>query len=224
MGQGAGLVRPAVREMVRGREAQRLLQLPRPPRGGRQRRPRRLPLARRGGRGARHHLRRAALRRAALRQRAQGPGHRQGGRGRDLPADDPGGGRRDARLHAHRRRPQRRVRRLQRHVRARADGVLRGQGARHGRRRATQGQDRADQAGGRRGDGRAARDDRRRPPRRGGRRDAGGPRPLVPRADRGRRRGVPREAARLRAPAASSSTRRGRRRSPRGSCTPRAAT
>ena len=35
-----------------------------------------------------------------------------------------------------------------------ADGVLRGQGADHRRRRAAQGQDRADQAGGRRGDGR----------------------------------------------------------------------
>ena len=50
-----------------------------------------------------------------------------------------------------------------------ADGVLGGQGARHGRRRAAQGQDGADQVGGRRGDGRPARDDRRRPPHRGGR-------------------------------------------------------
>ena len=40
---------------------------------GRARRARRLPLARRGGRGARHHLRRAARRGQALRQRAQGP-------------------------------------------------------------------------------------------------------------------------------------------------------
>ena len=45
-----------------------------------------------------------------------------------------------------------------------ADGVLRGEGADHRRRRAAQGQDGADQAGGRRGDGRPrlARDDRRR--------------------------------------------------------------
>ena len=87
-------------------------QLPGPPRRGGQRRPRRLPLARRGGRGARHHLRRAPRRRPALRQRAQGPRHRQGRRRRHLPADDPRGRRRDARLRAHRRPPQRRLRRL----------------------------------------------------------------------------------------------------------------
>ena len=46
VGPGAGLVEPAVRQVVRRRQAQRLLQLPRPPRRGRQRRPRRLPLAR----------------------------------------------------------------------------------------------------------------------------------------------------------------------------------
>ena len=46
VGPGAGLVEPAVREVVRRRQAQRLLQLRRPPRRGRQRRPRRLPLAR----------------------------------------------------------------------------------------------------------------------------------------------------------------------------------
>ena len=63
VGPGARLVQPAVREVVRRRQAQRLLQLRRPPRRGRQRRPRRLPLARRGGRGARRHLRRPAPRR-----------------------------------------------------------------------------------------------------------------------------------------------------------------
>ena len=46
VGPGARLVEPAVRQVVRRRQAQRLLQLPRPPRRGRQRRPRRLPLAR----------------------------------------------------------------------------------------------------------------------------------------------------------------------------------
>ena len=54
----------------------------------------------------------AARRRAALRQRAQGPRHRGRRRRRDLPADDPRGRRRDARLRAHRRGPQRRLRRL----------------------------------------------------------------------------------------------------------------
>ena len=46
VGPGARLVEPAVRQVVRRRQAQRLLQLRRPPRRGRQRRPRRLPLAR----------------------------------------------------------------------------------------------------------------------------------------------------------------------------------
>ena len=42
VGPGARLVEPAVRQVVRRRQAQRLLQLRRPPRRGRQRRPRRL--------------------------------------------------------------------------------------------------------------------------------------------------------------------------------------
>ena len=77
-----------------------------------------------------------------------------------------GGG--DAGLRPHRRRPQRRLRRLLGRVGAGADGVLRGQGAGHRRRRPPQGQDGADQARGRRADGRAgdAEDDRRRPPHR----------------------------------------------------------
>ena len=99
----------------------------------------------------------AARRRAAVRQRAEGPRHRRRRRRRDLPADDPRGRRRDARLRAHRRAPQRRLRRLQRRVGQGADGVLRGQGADHRRRRAAQGQDGADQAAGRRGDGREPR-------------------------------------------------------------------
>ncbi len=112
LGSGARLVRPAVRQVVRRRQAQRLLQLRRSPRGSRQRRPRGVPLARRGGRGARHHLRGPAPRRPEVRQRAQGPRDRRGRRRRDLPADDPRGRRGDARLRAHRRPAQRRVRRL----------------------------------------------------------------------------------------------------------------
>ena len=68
-----------------------------------------------------------------------------GRRRRDLPADDPRGRRRDARLRADRRAAQRRLRRLLARVGARADGVLRGQGADHRRRRAAQGQDGAGQ-------------------------------------------------------------------------------
>src|SRR6478735_6684094 len=44
VGPGSRLVRSAEREVVRQREAERLLQLRRPPRGSRQRRPRRVPL------------------------------------------------------------------------------------------------------------------------------------------------------------------------------------
>ena len=47
-----------------------------------------------------------------LRQRAEGPRDRHGRRRRDLPADDPRGRRGDARLRAHRRAAQRRLRRL----------------------------------------------------------------------------------------------------------------
>ena len=110
--RGARRVQPALLQVVRRRRAQRLRQLPRPPRRGGARRAGRLPLARRGGGGARRHLRRAARRYAALRQRPARPRDREGRRGRDLPADDPPGGRRDARLRPHRRRPQRRLRRL----------------------------------------------------------------------------------------------------------------
>ncbi len=203
VGPGARLVQPAVRQVVRGRQAQRLLQLRRPPRRGRQRRPRGLPLARRGGRGARRHVRRPAPRRPALRQRAEGPRDRAGRRGRDLPADDPRGRRGDARLRADRRAAQRRLRRLLAGVGQGADGVLRGEGADHRRRRAPQGQDGADQAAGRRGDGRPRppRDDHRRPAHQRRLLDAGGPRLLVAHRGGGRRRRVPGRAAGRRAPA-----------------------
>ena len=80
------------------------------------------------GARARHHLRRAARRGQALRQRPEGSRRRAGRRGRDLSADDPRGRRLDARLRAHRRAAQRRLRRLLRRGRARAHGVLRGEG------------------------------------------------------------------------------------------------
>ena len=166
--QGPRRLQPALLRVVRRRQAQRLRELPRPARRGGARRPRRLPLARGGGGGARRHLRRASRRRSALRQRPARLRDREGRRGRDLPADDPRGRRRDAGLRPDRRPPQRRLRRLLARVGARADGVLRGEGAGHRRRRPPQGKDGADQAGGRRADGRPgdARDDRRRPPHR----------------------------------------------------------
>ncbi len=224
--RGARRVQPAVLQVVRRRRAERLRQLPRPARRRRARRSRRLPLARRGGGGARPHLRRAALRHAALRQRAARPRRAQGRRGRDLPADDPPGRRRDARLRADRRRPQRRLRRLLGRGGARADGVLGGEGADHRRRGAPQGQDRTGQGPGRRGDGRGRldRDDLRRQAQRRGVRDARGPRRLVRGRDGGRRRRVPGRADERRGPAVTSSTPRARPRSRRASCTPPAAT
>ena len=150
LGHGARRLRSAVLQVVRRRQAERLAQLPRPPRRERPGRPRRVPLARGGGRGARRHLRRPAPRRPAARERAEGPRDREGRRGRDLPADDPRGRRRDARLRADRRAAQRRLRRLLAGLGQGPDAVLRGEGADHRRRRAAQGQDRRDQAGRRR--------------------------------------------------------------------------
>ncbi len=152
----ASTSRTPLLQVVRRRQAERLGQLPRPPRRSGQGRPGRLPLARRGGRGARRHLRRAARRHPALRQRSARPRDRQGRRGRDLPADDPAGRRRDARLRPDRRHPQRRLRRLLGRGGTRADGVLRSQGAGHRRRRPPQGQDGAGEGAGRRGARRAS--------------------------------------------------------------------
>ena len=196
-------LRPAVLQVVRRRQAERVGELPRPPRRGGARRPGRLLLAGRGGGGARDHLRRPPRRRAALRQCAARPRHRQGRRRRHLPADDPRGRRRDARLRPDRRPAQRRLRWLRRRGRARADGVLRGEGAGHGRRRPPQRQDRAGQAEGRRGDRRRRldRDDLRRPQHRHRVRDAGGSRRLGRRGDGRRGRRVPGRADGGRAPA-----------------------
>ena len=147
-------------------------------------------------------------------------------RRRDLPADDPRGRRRDARVRADRRAAQRRLRRLLRRVGARADGVLRGEGADHRRRRAPQGQDGADQAAGRRAHGRPrhASDDRRRAPHRHRLRDARGARRLLRRGLRGGRSASARPSRSTPSTRCSSSTRRARRRSRRGSCTRPAAT
>ena len=164
------------------------------------RRPRRVPLARRGGRGARRHLRRAARRRPALRQRAEGPRDRRRRRRRDLPADDPRGRRRDARLRAHRRAPQRRLRRLRAEsVRERmefseAKALVTVDGARR------KGKTAPIKAAVDEVDARPRRAIVVAPHRRR-RADGGRTRRLVPRADGGRRRRVPGRAARRRAPA-----------------------
>ena len=224
--RGPRRLRPPLLQMVRGRASERLRPVPRPPRRRRQRRPCRLPLARRGGRAPRRHLRRAPRLDPALRQRPEGPRRREGRRGRDLPADDPRGRGGDAGLRPDRRDPQRRLRRLLRGVGARADGVRRGQGAGHGRRGAAQGQDRADQAAGRRRDGRPGepRDDRRGALHRDRVPDDRGARRLLRRGLRGGRPRVPGGADGGRAPALHPLHERARPRSRRGSSTPPAAT
>ncbi len=115
-----------------------------------------LPLARRGGRAARRDLRRPAGRHQAAGQRPDRQRRREGRRGRDLPADDPRGRGGHAGLRAHRRDPQRGLRRLLAELGGRAHGGLRGQAADHRRRRPAQGQDRRGQVRGRRGPGRHA--------------------------------------------------------------------
>jgi acetyl-CoA synthetase len=82
-------------------------------------------------------------RRAAPGQRPEGPRYRQGGRGRDLPADDSRGRRRDARLRPDRRSAQRGLRRLRPGLGAGAHGGVAREGAHHRRRRPAQGQDRS---------------------------------------------------------------------------------
>ena len=125
----------AVREVVRRWRAQRVVQLPRSPRRGRPRRQGRLPLGGRARRQPHDHLRRTARRRAAVRQRAEEPRCREGRPGQHLHADDPRGRGRDAGLRPHRRRSQRRVRRVLRAGAHRSHQRRRGEGADHRRRR-----------------------------------------------------------------------------------------
>ena len=95
-----------------GGELNVAVQLRRPARRGRQRRPGRAPLGGRARRHPHHHLRRAQARGLQGRQRPDRARRREGRPGRDLPADDPRGGRRDARLRPDRRAALGRVRRL----------------------------------------------------------------------------------------------------------------
>ena len=162
-----------------------------------------------------------------LRQRAEGPRHREGRRRRDLPADDPRGRRRDARLRAHRR-----ARTTSSSAASRAESVqermefseakalITVDGARRKGKTAPIKQH-VDEVMGdlesletivvvqHTGNDCA---------------DAGRPRRLVPRGARGRRRRVPGRAARRRAPAVHPLHVAARRPSRRASCTPPAAT
>ncbi len=99
--------------MVPRGEAQRLLQLRRPPCRGRQGREGRISLGGRArGRPARDHVRRPPGRRRPLRERAQGARRREGDAGRDLHGDGSGVPGRDARLRAARGTAHGRLRRL----------------------------------------------------------------------------------------------------------------
>jgi hypothetical protein len=200
---GARRDQPAVLPLVRGRADQRHRQLPGPPRRSGSRRPCRPRLVRRGRRGAHVHLRRAARRRPAPGQRPTRAGRAQGRRRRHLPADDPRGDGRDARVRAHRRPAQRRLRRLQRRIDGRARGGLARESAHHRRRRAAQGQDSAGEGRRRRRDRRprAPPARRRRAPHRARGADERGPRRLLRRPARRRRSGLPGRADAVRAPA-----------------------
>ena len=143
---GPRRVRCAVLQVVHGRQAERVAQLPGPACRRGPRRQGGLPLAWRGRRGARRDLRRPAARHAAARERAEGARRRAGRRRRDLPPDDSRGRRGDARLRSDRRGAQRRLRRLLTGLGQGPDAVLGREGADHRRRRAAQGQDGADQA------------------------------------------------------------------------------
>ena len=82
-----------------------------------------------------HHLSGAARRGLPVRQRPAQPQRREGRPRHHLPADDPGGGLRDARLRAHRRDPFGGVRRLLAGFARRPHRGLRLQGRHHRRRR-----------------------------------------------------------------------------------------
>ena len=128
------LRRRRVDPLVRGRHAQRLLQLHRPPPRD-ARRPDRDPVGgRRPRRGPARHLPRTARERLPPRERAEGAGRQEGRPGHDLSADDPRGGGRDAGLRPHRRDPFGRVRRLLAGQPRRAHRGLRLDGADHRRR------------------------------------------------------------------------------------------
>ena len=188
LGMGA-----AVREVVPRRHAQRRVQLRRPPRRGRARRPCRLPVGGRArGRAGDADVCRPAATRRPDGERPEGARRRQGDEGRDLHGNGDRAADRDARLHAPRGAAHGRLRRVLGRfaLRPRERHGLRG--ADHAGRGLAPRLDRAAQAHGGRGDGGRARAPRL--PRRtadGQRRsDAGRARPLVARLRRLRRPGV----------------------------------
>jgi hypothetical protein len=134
LGHGDGLA-ASVGEVVRRGHAERLLQLPRPARGGRRGRQGRLPLGGRARRGAHHHLRAAARGRRPVRERVEVARGAQGRPRRDLPGHDPRAPGRDARVRADRGRPFGGVRRVLGRLAPRPDQRRRSEGAHHRTRR-----------------------------------------------------------------------------------------
>ena len=130
--------KPPFAQLVRRRQAQRLLQLPRPSSRGQARLAPQQGGDHLGGRARRHaraHLRRAAPRGLPLRERPAGARRVEGRPRRDLHADDPRARDRDPRLRADRRAPQRRLRRLLRRGAARPHQRRRGEAGGDRRRR-----------------------------------------------------------------------------------------
>ncbi len=144
-------VGPAVREVVRRREAEHQRELRRPARRERPRREGRLPLDRRAGRHPDDHLRRPPARGLEDGQRAARARHRDRRPGRDLHADDPRAADRDARLRPDRRAAYGRVRRLLRGGALRPDQRRAGEARHHRRRRLAARQGDRSEAGRRRG-------------------------------------------------------------------------
>ena len=184
----AARVGAAVREVVRRREDQRRLQLPRPPRRGRARRSRRVLLRGRACRRARgDHLPAAARRGRSRGERAEGARRRKGHAGRHLHGDGAGPSGRDARVRAARRAAHGRLRRLLGRVARRPAQRHALRGAAHAGRELPARDDRSAEAERRRGarvvPGRAHR--RRRPAHARRRADDAGPRHHVERARRG---------------------------------------
>ncbi len=105
-------VGPALREVVRRRQAERRLQLRRPARRERPRQQGRLSLDRRARRHEDDHVRRPPARGEQDRQRPARAGDPDRRSRRDLHADDPRAADRDARVRADRRAAHRRLRRL----------------------------------------------------------------------------------------------------------------
>ena len=128
-------VGPAVRQVVRRRQAQRLLQLPRPPRRGRAAATRSPTTGRASpATPARSPTPSCYAEVQRFANVLKGLGVEQGRPGRHLHADDPRAAGRDAGLRPDRRRPLGRVRRLLVRRAARPDQRRRGQGPRHRRR------------------------------------------------------------------------------------------